>query len=173
VPHWRGIGRWLATGAGLAVAGYGIAGLVTHSRATNPANSLDWLAAGLLAHDVVVVPATTLIGLALSRLAPRSCRAVLQAALFVSGSVALASFPLWSGHGGDPGNPSVDPLPYGRNLLIVLGGIWALAGTVAVRRWWRDRGVSWPPVSRVSQVSRVSRVSRAVRARRRSGRPPR
>lgn len=133
------IARGLAALAGLAVAGYGIAGLVTHARATRPTNSLAWLLTGIVAHDAVVVPVIALIGLVLSRAVPRPYRAVTQGALIVSGSVILASLPLWRGYGGSPGNPSVNALPYGRNLLIVLGGVWAVALMLMAYRWLRSR----------------------------------
>lgn len=135
----RRLSRGLAALAGLAVAGYGVAGLMTHTRATHPANSLAWLLTGIVAHDAVVVPVIALIGLVLSRTVPGPYRAVVQGALIVSGSVALASLPLWRGYGGSPGDPSVDALPYGRNLLIVLGGVWAVASMLMAHRWWRSR----------------------------------
>jgi hypothetical protein len=81
----------------------------------------------------------TLIGLVLARVVPPPYRAVAQGALIVSGSVALASLPLWRGYGGAPGNPSVDPLPYGRNLLIVLAAVWAGAGLIMMVRAVRVR----------------------------------
>lgn len=133
------ISRRLAALTGLVVTGYGVAGLMAHTRATHPANSLAWLLTGIVAHDAVVVPVIALIGLVLSRTVPGPYRAVAQGALIVSGSVALASLPLWRGYGGSPGNPSVDALPYGRNLLIVLGGVWAVASMLMAYRWWRSR----------------------------------
>jgi hypothetical protein len=129
--------RVLLGGAGLAALGYGLVGLFTHTRATNPQNSLAWLAGGVLVHDVLLVPAAALIGLALSRFVPAPYRAVVQGALIVSGSVALASLPLWRGYGGAPGNDTVNALPYGRNLAIVLGAVWVGAAILMVIRWLR------------------------------------
>ncbi|CAI7973422.1 conserved membrane hypothetical protein [Frankia sp. Hr75.2] len=124
---------------GLAALGYGIDGLLSETRATNPHNSLRWLIAGVLAHDVLLVPAVALVGLLLSRAVPGPYRAVVQGALIVSGSVAAASLPLWRGYGGTPGNATVDALPYGRNLLIVLGAVWAAATVIMVFRRRRSR----------------------------------
>ncbi|CAO5183367.1 membrane hypothetical protein [Frankia sp. AiPs1] len=131
--------RVVVAAAGLAVAGYGIAGLMTHPRATHPAHTLRWLLGGLLGHDVLVAPAAAVLGVLLSRLVAHPYRSVVQAASFVSASIALASFPLWSGRVGHPANPSVDPLPYGRNLLTVLGAIWSVAAAVMLRRAVRAR----------------------------------
>jgi hypothetical protein len=124
---------------GLAALGYGLAGLFTDTGATNPRNSLAWLVGGLLVHDVLLVPVTALAGLVLARAVPAPYRAVVQGALIVSGSVALMSLPLWRGYGGAPGNASVNALPYGRNLAIVLGAVWAVALLLMVARWRRAR----------------------------------
>ncbi len=131
--------RALVAAAGLAAIGYGIHGLIDGRPATNPPNTTAWLIGGILAHDLLVVPVTMVAGFVLSRLVPAPYRAVLQAALLVSGSVALASLPLWRGYGGSADNPSVNPLPYGRNLGIVLGLVWTCAAAVVVHRAVRTR----------------------------------
>ncbi|WP_242606263.1 hypothetical protein [Protofrankia symbiont of Coriaria ruscifolia] len=131
--------RALVAAAGLAAIGYGIHGLINGQPATNPPNTTAWLIGGILAHDLMVVPVTMAAGFVLSRLIPAPYRAVLQAALLVSGSVALASLPLWRGYGGSADNPSVNPLPYGRNLGIVLGLVWTCAAAVIVHRAVRAR----------------------------------
>ncbi|WP_239333062.1 hypothetical protein [Frankia sp. CiP3] len=125
--------------AGLAAIGYGIHGLVGMRSATNPPNAAQWLVGGIVVHDLLVVPVTMAVGLVLTRLVPAPFRAVLQGALLISGAVALASLPLWRGYGGPADNPSVNPLPYGRNLAIVLGLLWACATAVIVVRAVRVR----------------------------------
>ncbi|CUU59237.1 hypothetical protein Ga0074812_12614 [Parafrankia irregularis] len=122
--------RAVLVAAGLAALGYGLAGLFTHPRPANPPNSLSWLAGGVIVHDLVLVPATALVGFALSRFVPAPYRAVVQGALIISASVALMCLPLWLGYGGTPGNPTTNPLPYRRNLALVLGAVWA--GAVAI-----------------------------------------
>lgn len=125
--------------AGLAAIGYGIHGLVGMRSATNPPNAAQWLVGGIVVHDLLVVPVTMAVGLVLTRLVPAPFRAVLQGALLISGAVALASLPLWRGYGGPADNPSVNPLPYGRNLAIVLGLVWACATAVIAVRAVRVR----------------------------------
>ncbi|WP_116271843.1 hypothetical protein [Pseudofrankia sp. BMG5.36] len=126
--------RGLLAAAGLAVLGYGIHGLLTMERATHPLQAARWLIGGILIHDLVAVPVTAVVGLLLTRLVRAPYRAVVQGALLVSAAVALASLPLWRGYGGSPDNPTVNPLPYGRNLAIVLGAVWAgAAALIAVR----------------------------------------
>ncbi|WP_307874833.1 hypothetical protein [Frankia nepalensis] len=139
--------RGLLAAAGLAMAGYGIHGLLTMTRATNPPQAARWLIGGILVHDLVAFPVTAAVGLVLTRFVRAPYRAVVQGALLVSATVALASLPLWRGYGGSPDNPTVNPLPYGRNLAIVLGAVWAgAAALIVVRavRAWRARRVSGP-----------------------------
>ena len=131
--------RWLAVGMGLAALGYGVDGLVTMSRATHPPQAARWLIGAVVLHDAVAVPVTAAVGLLVSRVVRAPYRAVVQGAMLVSAAVALASLPLWRGYGGAPGNPSVDPLPYGRNLLIVLAAVWAGAGLIMMVRAVRVR----------------------------------
>ena len=126
--------RVLLAAAGLAAIGYGIDGLVARPRATNPPQAASWLIGGILVHDLLVVPVTAVVGFLLTRGVPAPYRAVLQGALLVSAAVVLAFLPLWRGYGGSPGNPSVNPLPYGRNLTIVLGAVWTGAAVLIVFR---------------------------------------
>jgi hypothetical protein len=131
--------RCLLALCGLAVTAYGVDGLLTMRGATNPPQAARWLVGGVLVHDLVAFPVAAVIGLLLTRLVKAPYRAVLQGALLVSAAVALSSLPLWRGYGRSAGNPSVDPLPYGRNLAIVLGAVWAGAAGVLVVRAVRAR----------------------------------
>ncbi|ADP82158.1 hypothetical protein [Pseudofrankia inefficax] len=117
---------------GLAGLVYGVHGALGAHRLSNPSYSLKWAMVAIVLHDAVLIPALAVIGWLLARLLPAPYRAVTQAALFVSGSVALMSLPLWRGYTSDPGNPTVDPLPYGRNLLIVLAAVWVAAAAAMV-----------------------------------------
>jgi len=131
--------RGLLVAAGLAVAGYGLHGLFTHTRATHPPQAARWLVGGVLAHDLIAFPLTAVVGLLLSRFVRAPYRAVAQGTLIVSAAVALATLPLWRGYGGSPDNATVNPLPYGRNLAIVLGAVWAVAAALIVIRATRPR----------------------------------
>ncbi|ORT95156.1 hypothetical protein UK99_13990 [Frankia casuarinae] len=131
--------RGVAVAAGLAAIGYGVDGVLTHQQATRPPNTVVWLIGGVLVHDALLVPATMLVGFLLTRLVPPPYRSVAQGALLVNAAVALSSLPLWRGYGGDPGNPTVNPLPYGRNLALVLAVVWAGAAALMVSRAVRAR----------------------------------
>ncbi|WP_322759741.1 hypothetical protein [Frankia sp. Cr2] len=126
--------RALLVGGGIAMVVVGVLGALDAHLAVNPPYALGWGLAAIAVHDALLVPALAVIGLVLTRLIPAPYRAVMQAALIVSGSVALVSLPLWRGYGRKPDNPSVDPLAYERNLVIVLGVVWVIAAVVMLRR---------------------------------------
>ncbi|MGF7239385.1 MAG: hypothetical protein ACQSGP_31175 [Frankia sp.] len=124
---------------GLAALGYGVHGALGAHRLSNPRYSLTWAIVAIVFHDAVLVPAVAVVGVLLSRLLPAPYRAVVQVALFVSGTVALTSLPLWRGYTSNPGNATVDPLPYDRNLVIVLGTVWFVAAVILIVRRFRPK----------------------------------
>jgi len=120
----------VALGAYLVIEATGFASL---------RSALIWFGGGVVGHDGVLVPLTLLVGVALARWVPGTYRGLLQGALVVSAMLSLALVPLLSGRGLTAANPSQQPLPYGRNLLLVLAGVWALAAVLAVRRAVEER----------------------------------
>ena len=137
IPVWRG--RWLLYLLGVAAVAYGGYELLVTAGKTHPPAAAIWFAGGVVAHDAVFVPVVLLGAAAVVRFVPRVARPVVQSALFVSGSVFLVALPLVWGLGGNAGNPSTNPLPYGRNLAIVLAVVWAVAAVLVVRRVLRAR----------------------------------
>ncbi len=93
-----------------------------------------WFGGGIVIHDALIAPATIIVGLLVLRIAPPFARAYVQGALVITGSLALATLPLVLGDGRDPNNPSQQPLPYGRNLLIVVALVWLVAAALALLR---------------------------------------
>jgi len=114
--------------SGALIAGYALTGLVAEPGA------FVFLVAVLLVNDAVFLPLVIAVG-ALVRRLPRW----LRTAALVAGVLALPVFvvglPLALGRGRSPDNPSARPLPYGRNLLLMLAAV--VTGTLcgaAVRR---------------------------------------
>jgi len=99
-----------------------------------------WFGGGIVLHDAVIAPIAVLIGVVVLRVVPPAARAPVQAALVISGCLAIATFPLVWGQGVDPSVPSQLPLPYGRNLLVVLALVWLVAGLLALRSRRTARG---------------------------------
>jgi hypothetical protein len=101
-------------------------------------SAATWFAGGVLAHDLLMAPVALVVGTILVRLVPATYRGIVQTALYVSVAVALAAAVLVSGRGRNPAIPSQQPLPYGRNLLVVLALIWGFAAAVALTRLARS-----------------------------------
>jgi hypothetical protein len=125
---------WVSAAAGWAVIAVGLRGIFTNSLDTRPANLARFVVAGALLHDLLVAPVVIVLAVALARNVPRRARAAVQAALAVSGIVALFSYPLVRAYGLATHNPTSLPHNYAANLLVVLGVVWAVAAAVAVRQ---------------------------------------
>ncbi len=132
--HRAGPLFWVSAAAGWAVIGFGLRGIFEHSIDTRPANLARFVVGGALLHDLVVAPLVILLGVVVARTVPRRGRAVVQAALAVSGIVALFSYPLVRAYGLAANNPTSLPHDYARNLALVLGVVWAVAAAALLLR---------------------------------------
>ena len=125
---------WISAAAGWAIIGFGLRGIFEKSLDTRPGNLARFVVGGALLHDLLVAPLVILLGVLLARAVPGRARAIVQAALAVSGIVALFSYPLVRASGLATNNPTSLPHNYTANLLVVLGVVWAVAaGMVIVR----------------------------------------
>jgi hypothetical protein len=123
---------WITAVAGWAVIGYGLRGLLHHHIDTRPANLATFVVGGALFHDLIFAPAVLGLGVMIARAVPGRIRAIVQAALIVSGCLALFSYPLVRDYAHVLHNPSSLPHNYAANLALVLGLVWALATVVAL-----------------------------------------
>ncbi|WP_083983912.1 hypothetical protein [Actinomadura hibisca] len=98
---------------GGALIAYGAYGLASHVDLIGWA---IWFGGAVLVHDLLFAPAVLLAGAVVTHRRTR-------AALVVAGAVTLVALPMVLGLGKRADNPSILPLPYGRNLLIVLAVI--------------------------------------------------
>lgn len=96
-----------------------------------------WFAGGIVGHDFILTPIVLSVGYLVVRFVPGPYRGFAQAALFISAAVTVAAAVLLSGRGLDPNIPSQQPLPYGRNLVVVLALVWIAAAALAVLRYLR------------------------------------
>jgi len=122
----------LIVGAGLAA--YGAYLLLAGARWPPLSSALTWFAGGVIIHDALLVPLTLLVGVALLRVVPGGYRGLVQGALVMSALLTVALLPLMSGRGRTPANPSQQPLPYTRNLLLVLLAVWLVTAALALHR---------------------------------------
>ncbi|GAB2724444.1 hypothetical protein [Kitasatospora kifunensis] len=119
---------------GLVLMGYGLYGMLGDPFITDPVSVLVWGAWALVLHDGWWVPLLCLAG----RYAVRG--PVLRGWLIVAAAVTAVGLPAVLRTGDDNGNPSVLPLPYLRNLLLVLAATAGLALLLALARRWRGMG---------------------------------
>ncbi|MFI2717134.1 hypothetical protein [Streptomyces collinus] len=102
-----------AGAVGLALMGVGVSLLID---VRDLRGALVWLAGAVVLHDVVIAPVVLLIGTALVR---GSARGPVRAALLVAGSLTMVALPVLL-RPGRRANPSVLPLDYPRNWLVML-----------------------------------------------------
>ena len=126
----------MATGA--AVVGFGLRGIFLHLRTPRVVNLSLFLGAAGIAHDFVWAPALVAAGLA-TRLVPTRARRTVRAALACSVSLVLFSIPLLAGPSTKVRNPTVLPLDYGRNLVLVLAALWIGVAASIAKSYWSAR----------------------------------
>ncbi|MEU3751674.1 hypothetical protein AB0H17_02745 [Streptomyces olivoreticuli] len=136
----RGL-RISAGALGLALMAAGVWALLFGADAQDPWVVAKWLLGVLVVHDGLVVPLTLAVGFAVSRV---PVRGVVRGTLLVAAALTAVAGPVLL-RPGPVQNPTVLPLDYGRNwvLLVVLtAGVGVLAG-LAVK--WRRRDRSSGP----------------------------
>lgn len=124
---------WPLALAGTALSAYGLAGLLRDERIGDSMSWLTYFLGGLLVHDLVWAPLVALGSVVLVRVVPARARSVVQGALIVTATVLLVAYPMVNGGGRLPDNPSILPLDYPRNLVIVLVVVWAITAMLVVR----------------------------------------
>ncbi len=122
--------RAAAVLAGCVVMAYGAWGLFLSHAVPHTANLLAWLAASVLGHDGVIAPAVFALCWAGTRLLPPWAKPWAAGALLAGGTVFLVGLATVLAQGRDS-NPTVLPLDYGRNILVVLLAVIAAAAAAA------------------------------------------
>ncbi|MGW6690192.1 hypothetical protein [Streptomyces sp. NPDC054961] len=119
--------RWVLGGCGLLLIAIGGRLL---SVLPDPVGVVVWLGGGLVLHDGVIAPLVLAVGMAVAAV---PARGLVRGALLTGGALVLITLPLLLRPGAPP-NPSALPLPYGRNLAVVLGVVAVTALAVALAR---------------------------------------
>jgi len=132
-----GVLFWLSAAAGWVVIGVGLRGIFMHRIDTRPSNLATFVVSGALLHDLLIAPLVLVLAVALARAVPGRARMAVQAALAVSAIVALFSYPMVRAYGLATHNPTSLPHNYSKNLLIVLGVVWATATVAVLLRYRR------------------------------------
>ena len=134
--------------AGLSIMAYAAVGALADPD-LKPGGVLIFLAGVLVGHDAIVMPIVLAAGAVLIRLVPQRHRPVAQVAAVSVAAVTFVAIPLVLGFGRPADNPSVLPLPYGRNLAITLVIIAGATLLTRLRPARRDR----PPPGRKKSES--------------------
>jgi hypothetical protein len=106
--------RTLLVVTGLAALAYGAFGLLTDP-ASRPVGIVAFLAAVLVAHDLVWLPLVLAVGALISRLVPVRGQPVVRTLLLITAAVAAVALPLLLSPGRPPG-----PTAYLPALLVVV-----------------------------------------------------
>ncbi len=134
-------GRIAMVGAGVIFLAIGAYALLSQVALDTLPNMIVWLAGGLILHDVVIAAVVAAVGFVLGRWLPDGVRQIVAGGLIVAGIIALVALPVVIGGGRTPSNPTLLPLDYSRNLLIVVVIIGAITGCLVAIRLVRSRGV--------------------------------
>ncbi|MEY9847808.1 hypothetical protein [Streptacidiphilus sp. MAP5-3] len=121
--------------AAVSSVGFGVYGLLTDPYIHDPLDVVVWSVGGAVLHDGLWLPLVCLFGAALPRL-PWTVRG----GLVVAAALTAVGLPAVLDAGNDHGNPTLLPLPYLRNWLVLLG-VTAAVTSVAegIRRARRAR----------------------------------
>jgi len=128
----RGPLFWASAAAGWAIILWGLRGALHHRIDTRPGQLVRFLLGGALAHDLVLAPLVLLTGVLLARSVAGRWRAPIQAALLISGTLVLFTYPMLRGYGRMIRNPTSLPHNYATNLTVVLVTVVGSTAVVAL-----------------------------------------
>lgn len=141
---------WLVILVGFGVMAWAVVGVFSEAERTAPASWFTWLIGGALVHDLVVLPLVLLVGAGFASLGRPGLARSLRWAVAVGAVITVASFPVVARFGARSDNPTVLPLPAGRNLVYIWVGLLAVAVVVGLlwdRRLRRTDGMDTEPAT--------------------------
>jgi hypothetical protein len=124
---------WLVIVLGWALMVGAVVGALGDDRLRGAGSWVRWLVGAAVVHDLVVLPLVVATGWAVSRFVPLAWRTPVRIAAIAGAIVAATVWPIARRWGARDDNPSILPLPVGRNLLVLvvlLAVAAAAAGTV-------------------------------------------
>lgn len=124
---------WAGVGLGWVSIVFGVSSAWSHMSPAPRTNFALFLVGSAVVHDAIVAPITIIVGTVVARRAPRLARAAIGGALIVSATITLAAWPAVRRYGQLPDNPSLLPNAAGIGLLIIVAGVWAVAGVKILR----------------------------------------
>jgi hypothetical protein len=135
----RGPLFWISAVVGWAFIGWGLRGVFQYHIDTRPGELARFFISGALIHDLILAPVVIVVGYVVARVVPAGWRSYVQAALIVSGLLALFTYPEVRDYARVLHNPTSLPHNYTANLAIVIGVVWGATALVAMFRRMRSR----------------------------------
>jgi hypothetical protein len=133
---WRG--RWILYALGTGMIAWGLRGLYVNTSHKALLHTVRFMVIGIIAHDGILAPSVFVLGLLAVRVLPQPAKLPAQVGLLVGGVLTILAIPvIRSPRRTD--NTSINPLPYERNLTILLTGLAVGVLSAIVIRVWRDR----------------------------------
>ncbi len=130
---------WATIALGWAVMGVALLGAAGDDRLGGLGSWGRWLVGAAVVHDLIVLPAVLGAGWLLTRLVPTPWRVPVRTALVVALVVTVSVWPIARRWGARADNPSILPLPVGRNLAIMVVVLLVSAIGVGAVGAWRGR----------------------------------
>ena len=125
---------WIAAAVGLGIVAFGVRGLLSSNIVGSAQSWASFLIGGLILHDGLLAPVVIGVSVATVFLVGSRVRPVVQGTLYVVACAVAISIPVLTGQGRNPGNPSILPRDYWRDLAIVVGVIALCGAALALRR---------------------------------------
>jgi hypothetical protein len=120
-------------GAGLLIIVFALVGGLRDPD-VRPFGTILFLAAALVLHDGIWMPAMLAVGGLITRFVPEPHRPRARIAAVTAAAVTVVALPLVLGFGRAADNPSILPLHYGRGLVVILLAIALVTLTVSKAR---------------------------------------
>jgi hypothetical protein len=133
----HGTGFWVAAAIGAAAMGVGVWTALTRAGAVHPVEFAAYVLGAVLVHDLIVAPATLLVGTLVVRRAPRTARGIAAGAIAATAVLTAFALPVVFRWGAQSDNPSMLPRNGAAGLVLTLAVVWAVAGLVLFRRTGR------------------------------------
>jgi hypothetical protein len=124
---------WTSLVVGWTSIVFGLVSAWSHMGPSARTSFVLFLVGAAVVHDAVVAPIAIVVGTLVAGWAPRIARAAISGALIVSATVTLAAWPVVRRYGELADNPSFLPNAAGIGLLVVIAGVWAVAGAKILR----------------------------------------
>lgn len=123
---------------GVLLAAYGAFRLLSQTSISHPRELAEWLAAGVVIHDGLVVPATMAVGAAISAFVPSRARRYVQGTLVCAAVITVPALVLIRRRGTQPGVKALENQDYGAHLLAILAIVAACGAVLYALRVVRD-----------------------------------